>query len=83
MNKVLVRLYVPMFEAEYDVWLPLNKKIHNITDLLIKGIDDFNGGIYNSRKKPMLYNKITAEPYDINMNVKEAGIRNSTEIVLI
>lgn len=83
MNKVLVKLYVPIFETQYDVWIPLNKRIHVVIDLLIKVIDDFYGGIYNPKRKPVLYNKLSGEPYDINLNVKEAGIKNSTEIVLI
>ena len=36
MNKVLVKLYVPMLDFECDVWLPLNKKIYAITKLLVK-----------------------------------------------
>ena len=83
MNKVLVKLYVPVFEEQFDVWIPLNRKIYNVIDLLVKVVDDFNGGNYTPKRKPVLYNKITAEPYNINMNVKEAGIKNSTEIVLI
>lgn len=83
MNKVLVKLYVPAFDKQYDIWLPLNKKIYEVTDLLVKAVDDFCGGLYNPRKKPVLYDRITAKAYNINLNVKEAGIKNSTEIVLI
>ena len=83
MNKVLIKLYVPVFEEQYDVWLPLNKKIYEVTDLLIKAVEDFSGGYYKPEKKPILYDKISAEPYNINLTVKKAGIKNSTEIILI
>ena len=36
MNKVLVKLYVPIIEEQYDIWVPLNRKICNVIKLLIK-----------------------------------------------
>lgn len=83
MNKVLVKLNVPAFEEQYDVWIPLNRRIYNVTELLVKAVNDFSGGCYKPSKRPALYDKITAEPYNINLTVKDAGIKNSTEIVLI
>lgn len=83
MNKVLVKLYVPAFEAQYDVWIPLNRKIYKVTELLVKAVKEFSGGYYKPSKRPILYDKLTAEPYNVNLRVKESGIRNSTEIVLI
>ena len=38
MNKILVKLYVPMIEEQYDVWIPLNKRIYNVINLLIKAV---------------------------------------------
>ena len=83
MNKVLVKLYVPAFEAQFDVWLPLNRRIYNVTNMIVKAVDDLCGGNYNPKKQPILYDKLTAEPYNINLTIKEAGIKNSTEMVLI
>ena len=83
MNKVLVRLYVPSLEKEYDVWIPINKKIHKIISLLVKSIYELSGGYYNPLKLPMLYEKNTSNMYDINLNVKECNIRNGTELILI
>ena len=83
MNKVLVKLYVPNFDEQYDVWIPLNKKIYNVIDLLVKAVNDFSGGYYKPKERPTFYDRITAKPYDINLTVKDANIKNSTEIVLI
>lgn len=83
MDKVLVKLYVPMFDAQYDIWLPLNRKIYSVIDLLVKAINEFTGGYYKPQKRPMLYDKVTAEVYNVNLKVKDSGIRNSTELVLI
>lgn len=83
MNKILVKLYVPMLEEEYDVWLPLNKKIYKVISLLVQAVNEFSGGYYKPKKMPILYDKLTAAPYDVNLTVKKSTIRNGTEIVLI
>lgn len=83
MNKVLVKLYVPTMDEQYDVWLPMNKKIYRIINLLVKAVDEFSGGFYQPNKMPMLYDKSTAMQYDINLSVKKNHIKNGTEIVLI
>ena len=84
MNKVLVMLYVPVLEARFEVWIPVNKKVGIITIMLIKALNEMSGGYYNNAKKmALLYNKNTAKKYDINQTIKQAGIRNGTEIVLM
>ena len=30
MNKILVKVYVPMLEEIYDVWIPAHKRIYNV-----------------------------------------------------
>lgn len=83
MNKVLVKLYIPIIEKEYDMWLPINKKIYKIINLLEKSVNELCGGYYTPSKTTMLYDKNSAKPYDINLNVKENNIKNGTEIILI
>ncbi len=83
MYKVLVKLYVPVLEEDYDIWLPLNKKISNTIILLIKAINEFSGGYYNPSKMPLLYNKLTGNVYNMDLTIKDANIRNGTEIILI
>ena len=82
-NKIIVKLYVPILEKKYDVFLPINKKIYNIVKLLVKALNEFSGESFNPELLPVLYDKITAEPYDYNLTVKESNIKNGTEIILI
>lgn len=83
MNKILVKLYVPMLGKKYDVRIPPHKRIYNVIYLLVKIINELNDGIYSPNKMPMLYDKLTAIPYDMNLSIKESNIRNGSEIVLI
>lgn len=83
MNKILVKLYVPMIEEQYDIWLPLNKRIYNVIVLLTKSINEMSSGNYSPDKIPILYDKATAIPYDVNLRVVDTNIRNGSELVLI
>ncbi len=83
MERVLVKVYVPILEKSYDIWIPSHKRIYNVIDLLIKAINDLNNNDYKPTKKPMLYDKITAEMYDLNLSIKESNIRSGTEVILI
>ena len=83
MNKILVKLYVPEIEEQYDVWIPLNRKIYSVIKLLIKSINEFTDGYYKPNKMPLLFDKITASEYDINLTIKESNIKNGSEIILI
>lgn len=82
-NKVLVNLYVPLIEEEFEVWLPINKKIHEVISLLCKSVHDLTGGQYSPIKTPSLYDKRTGEKYEMNLNVKDALIKNNSELILI
>ena len=83
MDKVLVKVYVPMLEKIYDVWIPSHKRIYNVIDLLIKAVNELNDNCYRPDKLPMLYDKLTAEVYDINLTIKDSTIRSGTELVLL
>ncbi len=83
MNKVLVSVYVPALEENYDFWIPINKKVYRIILLLIKIINESSGDYYRPTTMPLLYDKITSNPYDINLTVKDNAIQNGTEMILI
>lgn len=81
-NKIIVKLYVPKIEEQYDVSIPLNKQIYTIIELLVKAVNELCGGYYKPSKLPMLYDKITAKAFDVNLTVIETTLRNGSEIVL-
>ncbi|MBO5412818.1 MAG: hypothetical protein J6A29_00660 [Clostridia bacterium] len=83
MDNVLVKLYVPMLEEIYDVWIPSHKRIYNVIILLLKAINELNNNCYRPNEMPMLYDKLTAEIYDVNLKVKETTIRSGTELILL
>ena len=58
-DKVLVTIIVPLIEKKYEVFLPVNKKIGEISSLLAKGLVDVSNGYYIVTNKEKFYNRIT------------------------
>jgi len=82
-NKFLIRLYVPLIESTFEIWIPPNKKIDNIIHLLVKAIFEQSKGNYKPESLPNLYNKATAEIYKLEDKVIDTNIRNGSELILI
>ena len=82
MNRILVKIYFPIVEESYDVWLPTNKKIYHVISVLSKNILKIDLS-ENNENMPFLYNKYTGFCYDINDRIKDTDIKNSTELIII
>ena len=82
MNRILIRVYVPLLEKKYDIWVPINKRIYNVIDNIIKGINSMNKIEYNIIRFPNLYNKENTEIYEYNARIIDTDIRNGTELIL-
>lgn len=83
MNKILVKLYIPMLGKEYDVWIPINRRIYNVVRLMVKGLNELTNGEYSPKIMPLLYDKNTSLPYSLDMTIRESGIKSGSEIVLL
>ena len=82
-NKVLVKVYVPLIEDEFEVWMPINKRISDVIQLLCKSINEMTGGYFSPSRAPSLYNKASGKQLNIYFNVKEACVKNGTELIII
>jgi hypothetical protein len=80
-NKVLVKLLVPEIDEEYDIFLPVNKKIGNIINLLIKAVNELSNNIFQGNNLTELCNANTGEIYEIDVLLKNTDIRNNTKLV--
>lgn len=83
MDKVIVKIYFPIAEEIYDVWIPLNQSIYKVIVMLVKGINELNNDEYIQDSIPILYNKTTGLSYNVNDLIKNTDIRNGTELILI
>lgn len=82
-NKILVNLYVPFLEKQYEIFLPVSKKVGEIIHLIGKALTDITGGYYVFKQEERLYNRESGQEYDFNQMVKHTNIRNGTELIFM
>ena len=82
MNKVLVELIVPVIEEKYSIFIPANKKISTTISLLSKAVNELSDGYFEIKKDNIILDEF-GNPYNLSDNIKTAGIKNGTKIILI
>jgi len=83
MNKILVLVYIPLLEKEYDIYIPINKKIGTIKKTIINTIIESSDGNINNFDNLKLYDKDSTILYDNDTIVKETTIRNGSKLILM
>lgn len=82
-EKILVRVYFPLIEEEYDVYIPINKKIGTIKKIIINTIVEMTESDLSNINNLTLYDKETGGSFDNNIYVKNSTIRNGTKLLLL
>jgi len=83
MKKYLVDIYLPATGKHYDVYLPTGKRIGEATQLLVNIAEYLSGGSYKGTSGAVLINAINGVPLNRKDTVYDAGIRNSSKLILI
>ena len=81
-NKILIQLYIPLIEEEYDIFIPINKRIGTIKQLIEKNISEQSNG-YVIKEDTNLYSKETGKVYDVQVIVKDTDLKNGSRVVLL
>lgn len=82
-NKILVILNLPELDENYDIMIPISRKIGNIIELISKFLSEETEEKYKIDLHKNLYNKESGQRYNNNQLVIETDIRNGTRLVLI
>lgn len=82
-NKILIGLCVPLIEKNYDIYIPVNKKIGTIKKLIEECLVELTDGSYKIKEDSNFYSKETGQIYDVNKSVRETDLKNGSRIILI
>ena len=76
-NKILVVVYSPLVDEEFDMFIPINKKVGTIKNIIMKtlSVDPLENHILINQED----NKIVEE----NVYVQNSGIKNGARLMLI
>ncbi len=83
MNKVLVYVYVPLIEQEYNLFIPINRKIGLIKKIIANSIIELSDNNYEVEYSYNLYNKDTNRLYNDSSYVIDTDIRNGSKLILL
>lgn len=82
-NKILVTVCVPLLEANYEVYLPINRRISTIIRLLEKALIEMTNGYYPNKDNSVVIDEKSGNVYDINITVKESKMMNGSKLILM
>lgn len=83
MNKIFVEVYLPAAQVKYDVKIPRDSRIGEITELLENCFSELAGGYFVSTHTSILCERTTGMMLDVNATPSEMGIVNGTKLMLI
>ena len=82
-NKVLIRVNVPSLEKKYDVYVPVNRKVHSVIKMIKESLSELSLGVFSSQEDYLLYNAETGIMYDMNVLIRDTDIRNGSEVIML
>lgn len=80
--KILIRLYAPEVEDDYELLIPINRTIGELSALFIKLIRIKHDN-YPENTRIQIFNRRENTFYPPNELVRNTNIRNGTELVVI
>lgn len=82
MNGILVEVRVPGGGCSFEIRIPRNIRIYELTQLLIQAFDNLTDEDFNPSNSILCDSK-TGKALDINLTADKLGITNGTELLLI
>lgn len=82
MNKILITIYVVSLDKEFNLRLPIGKKIVDIIDLIQDSLVDLSNGSYIKKENVFLYlpNGLIVNPNNV---LKYSGLKNGMKVTLL
>ena len=81
-DKLLISVEVPSIEQNFNLFIPINKKIGTIKEYITESIFELSGNILE-QKKYSFFDIDTGIKYENNVYVKDSGIKNGARIIMI
>lgn len=80
--KVLIKLFVPQIEQCYEMYIPVNRTVGQVIELMNKVVNDISSGIFPIKDGLNLMNRRDNVIYDYGQLIRETNIRNGSELVM-
>lgn len=83
-NKILIEVIVPLLEDNFEIYIPVNKRISTVIKLIEKSLNEITNGYYPTQKEnSVIIDEESGSVFDVNLTVKESKMINGSKIILI
>lgn len=82
MDKVLVSIYVPSIDVEYNVYLPINLKLLDVINAFQNDLVSLSDNNYELNENPIIYNDLDGKILNVNNIVKDCGLKKGCRLLL-
>lgn len=83
MNRLNIEVYLPAMLKSFDVQIPADMKLSQITPLVSDALAQMSGELYSSDASPILCSLEDGNILNINMTAWNLGLRNGSRLMLI
>ena len=84
LNKILIEVIVPLLEENFEIYIPVNKRISTVIKLIEKSLNEITNGYYPTQKEnSVIIDEESGSVFDVNLTVKESKMINGSKIILI
>ncbi len=80
--KILIKLFLPELEQSFEMYIPVNRTVGQVIELMNKVVNDITLNIYPVKEGLQLMNRRDNTLYEYNELVRNTNIRNGTELVM-
>ncbi|MBP0971553.1 MAG: hypothetical protein J5753_05880 [Oscillospiraceae bacterium] len=83
MNKIIVQVYLPVNGITYEIRLPDNMYVRDVTDVLSELFSEIAKGFYSSCENNVLCFREQGESLPQDRTLRELGICNRSRLMFI
>ena len=80
--KILVEFHIPEIEEDYEAYIPINKTIGEVSNLLLRVLRE-KYSTFAEGGDIKLYDRYTYRVYRENDLIRNTGIKNGSELIII
>ena len=81
-DKILVTIIVPIIDEEYDMYIPIRKKVGTVKNLIIKMVEELSNHAFVDDGCKRLYDRVSGNVIDEAQFVRYSSIKNGSKLIL-
>lgn len=83
MQKIMVEVYLPAARRAFDIFIPPDRKLYEITGLIAQSLSELTEGMFEASASTALCAREDGRIFNINLSARELGLANGSMLILI